>query len=148
MAFTLKDLYDATKNNYLSYELELGDEEGTVLELRNAIRLSKAERKTFAELQKDLTGKVDLPKVNQEKLEDESDEEHTARVEAELEALEKAAERIEAQRKATLHKIIKTLAGPQGADAAKAALAIFGDDLGVLVTIVGEYSEHTQVGEA
>lgn len=148
MAFTLKDLYDATKNNYLSYELELGDEEGTVLELRNAIRLSKAERKTFAELQKDLTGKVDLPKVNQEKLEDESDEEHTARVEAEVEALEKAAERIEAQRKATLHKIIKTLAGPQGADAAKAALAIFGDDLGVLVTIVGEYSEHTQVGEA
>ena len=144
MSFTLDDLYAATKSHYSGYELDLPS--GNTLELRNAIRLSKAERKSFSELQKDLTAKVEMPEVERDQREDESDEDYEARLEAELEAVSEAADKLEASRRATLHKIFKLLA--QDKETAKEALSIFGEDLGVLMTLIQEYGKATQAGEA
>lgn len=144
MTYTLADLYAATKQNYIGYDLELPS--GATLDLRNAIRLSKAERHSLKELQKDLTAKVELPDVDTDRREGESDEEYDARIDAELTAAEAASDKVEASRRATLHKLFKLLASDKAV--AKEALEIFGDDLGVLMTLIQEYGKATQVGEA
>lgn len=143
MSFTLDDLYAAVKKNYISYELDLPS--GSTLELRNPIRLGE-DRKKFKQLHEQLTSDVEPPVVNDEQGEDESDEDFAARLAREVADLEEYSDRLEGERLEVLRKMITLLAADK--EPAKEALRIFGKDLAVLTTLLREYTEQTQVGEA
>ena len=143
MSFTLNDLYAAVKKNYISYELELPS--GAVLELRNPLRLGD-DRKKFKQLHEQLTAEVDAPAVNDEQAEDESDEDFKSRLKREVADLEEFGDRLEAERIDVLAQMITLLAVDK--DPARQALKIFGKDLAILMTLLQEYTEQTQVGEA
>jgi hypothetical protein len=123
MSFSLDDIRAAADKKYGSYDVDLSD--GTVVKLRNVLRLSKVERKELAKLESELKVKPKDADENGD-VETEVDEEVDQQ-----EILEKQLV-IVAHNKAAGKALIKEING----------------DFGLLLHIYTEWGSSTELGEA
>lgn len=126
MSFSLDDIRKAADAKYGSYDIDL--EDGSVVHLRNVLRLSKAERKELAELE----GKLSTKSAS----EDEDDD----AAEGDVEVVEEVDQQDIIEKQLVLIAHNKSLG--------KQLIKEIGGDFGVVLHIYTEWGKGTQMGEA
>lgn len=119
--FTLDDIAEAADKQYGSMDIDLSN--GEVVHLRNALRLSKQERKDLQALQSQLGESIDE--------DDDAAEDSVAPEVDEQKILEESLVLV-AHNKAMGRQLVKDLGG----------------DLGKLLTVFKLYNKDTELGEA